>query len=406
MPLLQRFTGSLLLAGGIVGCGDQLEAPSGSDAELAPAVATAAVYTQVVVGGVHTCALASNGLTYCWGAGAAIGGGSVFQSSTPVRVVRNLRFVQISAGSEHTCGVTADNRAYCWGENFLGQIGDGTHENSRSAPVLVAGGHRFRQVRAGGHHTCAIDLDGKLFCWGDNLRGELGVGDLADRLVPTRVLGGLTVQRVIAGYEHNCAVTAAGKGYCWGRNLEGELGNNSTVSRPRPVPVSGGLSFKQIVAGSQHTCAVTTASKAYCWGAVSDYNNGELGTGGFVGSLVPVAVAGTRQWRQVNAGYFHTCGVTLANVAFCWGFNFHGQNGDGTNTGTESPTRVVGNIPFLGIAVGVYDPSPFATSFIAIHTCGITTDGRVFCWGGNADGQFGIGTRNSSLTPVEALPPT
>jgi alpha-tubulin suppressor-like RCC1 family protein len=102
----------------------------------------------------------------------------------------------------------------------------------------------------------------------------------------------------------------------------------------------------------------------------------------------------------VNAGYLHTCGVTLANVAFCWGFDFYGQNGDGGNASVSEPTRVSGNIPFLGIAVGVGDG-------IANHTCGITTDGRVFCWGYNAQGQLGNGTSENIIrTPVQALPPT
>lgn len=152
-----------LLAGVLIGCGDQSPSPTAPTADLSPAAATAPVYTQVVVGGQHTCAIASNGRTYCWGTGP-LGSATVFQTSKPVRVDGNLRFIQISAGTNHTCGVTAENRAYCWGDNVLGQVGDGTNLNYRTTPVAVGGGRRFRQIRAGGDHTCAINLYDKLFC--------------------------------------------------------------------------------------------------------------------------------------------------------------------------------------------------------------------------------------------------
>lgn len=397
MSTFQRFAGGLLLAAALFGCGS--ESPTAPPADLATASA-AAVYTQVVAGGRHTCAIASNGRTYCWGV-AALGAGAVFKSSKPVRVLGNLGFVQISAGTEHTCGVTAENRAYCWGDNTYGQVGDGTSHTSRSTPVAVAGGHRFRQIRAGAHHSCALDLENKLFCWGDNTRGQLGAGDNAARLVPARVLGGLSIRQFIAGEEHTCAVTTTAKGYCWGRNREGQLGTVRSSGSPTPAAVAGGFSWKQIVAGTDHTCGITTtADKGYCWGGLSEDYNGQLGNGGFGGTRALVAVTGTRHWRQVNAGYLHTCGVTLANVAFCWGFDFYGQNGDGGNASVSEPTRVSGNIPFLGIAVGVGDG-------IARHTCGVTTDGRVFCWGYNADGQLGNGTSENIIrTPVQALPPS
>jgi hypothetical protein len=143
MSPVHRFA-CFLLAGAVFACGEESPAPTAPEADLASAAATAPVYTQVVAGGRHSCAIASNGQTYCWGAVALGAGASVFKCSKPVRVLGNHRFVQISAGTEHTCGVTAENRAYCWGDNFYGQLGDGTSANSRSTPVAVAGGRLFR----------------------------------------------------------------------------------------------------------------------------------------------------------------------------------------------------------------------------------------------------------------------
>src|SRR5207247_1798389 len=100
-----------------------------------------------------------------------------------------LSFRQVSAGGLHTCGVTTSNVAYCWGANGHGQLGDGTI-TLRSRPVAVAGGHSFRQVSTGDRHTCGLTTDNRVYCWGFNIAGQLGDGTTTDRLRPTAVAGG------------------------------------------------------------------------------------------------------------------------------------------------------------------------------------------------------------------------
>lgn len=404
MRRFTRFSPGLLL-GAAFGCGEDGSTPTAPSSSAA-ATATA-VYTQVTVGARHSCALASNGRAYCWGTAVdgqlGIGPTPPLSAGTPTRVAGSLQFVQISAGHDYTCAVTADNRAYCWGENTSGQLGDGTTV-SRPQPVPVAGGRRFRHIRAGGAHTCAITPFDRAFCWGQNGYGQLGDGTTTQRLEPVRVVGGLLLPKITAGWQHTCAITSGNKAYCWGRNEEGQVGNGSLTSRSRPAAVVGGLSVKQVVAGSDHTCGVTTLHKGYCWGAIVEDYNGQLGSGAPFGTPVPVPLAGTRRWRQANAGFLQSCGVTQANVAFCWGWNSYGQNGSG-NTGIVvlSPTRVAGDLSFVGVAVAVHDPPPFSTSGYATHACGLTTDGRIFCWG---SGYLGNGSGSTSLVPVQALPPT
>lgn len=92
------------------------------------------------------------------------------------------------------------------------------------------------------------------------------------------------------------------------------------------------------------------------------------------------------------AGLYHTCGLTTTNVAFCWGANHLGQNGNGTTTWSRTPARVVGALAFTGVTTGV----------AGVHACGLTSDGRVYCWGYNSDGQLGDGTRTTRLAPVLA----
>lgn len=111
--------------------------------------------------------------------------------------------------------------------------------------------------------------------------------------------------------------------------------------RFRPVAVVGGLRFRQVSAGYTHTCGVTTTNVAYCWGGNS---SGQRGDGTIATDRArPVAVVGGGQrYTQVQAGFTHTCGVTTTNVAFCWGNNASGQLGDGTTTVRYRPTPVVG----------------------------------------------------------------
>jgi alpha-tubulin suppressor-like RCC1 family protein len=293
-----------------------------------------------------------------------------------------LSFRQVSAGGGHTCGVTLVNRAFCWGLNNKGQLGNGTLR-SRRRPVAVAGGLSFRQVSAGGSaHTCGVTTANKAYCWGSNVDGQLGNGTFRDRLTPVAVAGGLRFLRVSAGWDHTCGVTLDNRAYCWGKNRNGRLGDGTTdIDRPRPVAVSGGLFFLQVRAGRDHTCGVTTANQAFCWGNDSF---GQLGapSGGFS----PTPVAGGLQFRQADVGLDYSCGVTTDNRAYCWGRNGGGTLGDGTpNVARNTPTAVLGGLRFRQVSAGTG------------RTCGVTTDELAYCWG---SGQVGDGTSNGSLTPV------
>jgi alpha-tubulin suppressor-like RCC1 family protein len=403
----------LLVALTAVACRNDATAPT--DPSPASAVTAAgAVWTQVTVGARHACALASNGHAYCWGEGewGQLGTGtSPIELPAPTRVAGGLQFAQISAGTEHTCAVTADGKAYCWGSNGLGELGDGT-TTGRISPVPVAGGRRFERIRAGDSFTCGLTPAGKAYCWGENRNGALGDGTTASwRTTPVAVVGGRTFRRLMVGGVHACGVTTADKAYCWGRGVEGQLGQGLRKNSSKPVAVSGGLAWQAVVAGSDHTCGITTAGRAYCWGTVGTDTWSGLGTGSPEDQRVlPTPVAGTRSWRQLTAGSIHTCGITLANVPFCWGFNFDGQNGDGTTTiATGVPTRVAGDLRLVGVATGVERMQEFRDAE-AVHTCGITADGRIWCWGLNEHGQLGTGKTSSQLfrsrVPVQALLPS
>jgi alpha-tubulin suppressor-like RCC1 family protein len=388
-----------------LGCGG--ETPSPTDPSSTPALATAATalaFSQLSGGGEHTCGLTTDFRAYCWGYNedgqlgdgtntgpeSCTGAVGPFGCSTrPVPVAGTRQFRQVSAGGLHTCAVTADFRAYCWGSNSFGELGDGT-TTDRTTAVLVRGGLQFRQVDAGSFgHTCGVTYaDRRVYCWGYNHYGQLGDGTTTQHLTPTAVLGGHEFRQVTAGDWHTCGVTTSNQAYCWGRDDVGQLGNDPEKrTRLRPALVAGGYQFRQLDAGSYHTCAVTTDNRAFCWGRGSD---GQIGDGKTLARFTPRAVAGGLSFTRVSGGVFHTCGETTNNLAYCWGNNAFGQLGNGGPEGTDQlkPVAVAGGLQFGQVSAG------------ADHTCGKTLATVAYCWGYNFFGQLGDGDRAESLVPI------
>ena len=193
----------------------------------------------------------------------------------------------------------------------------------------------FDFVSTGLTHNCALSTDDRAFCWGLNAFAQLGDGTDTERALPVPVTGGRLFTRIDAGYYSTCAVTPASKAYCWGGNDFGQLGDGTMLRRYEPRAVRGEHLFRQVSMGSEHACGVTTDDRAFCWGLNTF---GQLGTGTTapdgIYALKPVAVTGTLRFREVSTGVYHTCGVTTDNRAYCWGGDQWGQIGDGSGSGT------------------------------------------------------------------------
>lgn len=299
-------------------------------------------------------------------------------------------FSSVSTGYNHSCGLTASGAAYCWGSNGSGQLGAGSR-TELPTPVHVPG-HTFKSISAGEAYTCAVTAQGVGYCWGMSQHNQGGTQGTPIR--PTVVPGGHTWQTIVAGDRHTCGLTLAGKAYCWGLNEHGQVGGGTVGGTALPVTeVTGGHTFTRITVGHLHTCAITSAGAAYCWGRGS---LGELGNGSTTPATPsPVPVGGSHLFRSIDAGSTHTCGLTRNRDAYCWGHNGSGQ------LGTDQADRACSGNPCSAMPVLVTGGVRFGTVVAGVgFSCGVSLSGVAHCWGDNERGQLGDGSSNDRAAPA------
>jgi len=301
-------------------------------------VASTGRYATLAAGEIHTCALGSNGAAFCWGnsVNGQVGvNGDRSANPTPVPVIGGNTFRLLAAGAVHTCALRTDSLSYCWGANDTGQLGDSLAGGPMPQPVL--GSHHFAALSAGGVHSCGVETQ-NLYCWGGNANGELGDSTDTTRWSPVLVRDTVKWLDVAAGAAHSCGILLDRSARCWGKNDHGQLGTGQADSLARrPVVVSGGRSWIMLAAGGAHTCGIASDSLAYCWGA---NGSGQLGDNSFSDRPAPVAVYGGIHFSSITAGDAHTCAFATTTAVYCWGENLDGQLGDHTTTPRAAPVLV------------------------------------------------------------------
>ena len=297
---------------------------------------------------------------------------------------------------------------------------------------------KWKQVSSGGSHTCAININDKVYCWGNNTYGQLGrispsylSGNNSNIPIPINNAGVIKKNKIIsvsAGDNHTCAIDDKGIAYCWGKNDFGQIGNNSTdLTIPDPVKVlSGetvaGTTFLSISAGGSHTCAIMSNNDAYCWG---NNDKGQLGTFQFSGNfqsyidLIGDAIFGSGNPEKINipkkvnkngtiaysgpvssisAGYKHTC-VVSNNKAYCWGDNSSNQLG----LGLVSLNKYALPVSVATLFTAISGKNIKSISGGNGHTCAIdnnTGNRKAYCWGSGSFGQIGDGETSSKRSAV------
>ena len=210
---------------------------------------------------------------------------------------------------------------------------------SATLTAVAADGFPATAIVIGGTHACGLVRSGAAYCWGSNAMGQLGIGttDEAVQPSPVRVKGGQAFTALVAGVFHTCGLTSAGEAYCWGGSPAGQVGSPGPFATT-PTRVAVAERFTALAAGAHHTCGLTTTGTVDCWG---DDTFGELGLGrdrsapeafGSSGRAVPGPIVGGRTFVAIAASYEATCGITTTGQTFCWGGNSARELGSVTGT--------------------------------------------------------------------------
>jgi alpha-tubulin suppressor-like RCC1 family protein len=231
-----------------------------------------------------------------------------------------------------------------------------------------------------------------LWTWGSN-NGQLGDNTTTNRSTPVTTFAGGTNWKQVAGGgagggEYTAAIKTDGTLWTWGRNSYAQLGDNTLTNKITPVTTfAGGTNWKQVAGGNSHIAAIKTDGTLWTWG-----NNsfGQLGDNTLNSRLTPVTTfAGGTNWKQVAGGRYYTAAIKTDGTLWTWGDNSNGQLGDNTTTSRSTPvTTFVGGTNWKQVAGGYS------------HTAAIKTDGTLWTWGNNGNAQLGDNTSTNRSTPV------
>jgi alpha-tubulin suppressor-like RCC1 family protein len=376
------------------------------------------LFTQVAAGLAHTCGIA-HGRVYCWGRNdqGQLGDGTLIDRVVPTAVALAGTPLRVAAGGGHSCALTATGELFCWGDNTAGQLGVGdTTDSDHPRAVSLAG---VLELSLGAQHSCARLSSGAVACWGDNTYGAVGDGSRVRTIaLPTTLRAVTDVLAVSAGDGYTCATVRMGtctgglggaRLYCWGRNNLGQLGLGAAVDQPSPVLVPDP---DPPCASSYRVAAGTVATLAMRQGDLSATGRNDRMLFGAMDPRTALSftlTAGLAAFyaEALGVGSSHACALlldwTAAPVLSCWGDNTYGQLGVGPVGTDGAPTT----LPFFGTAAMRL---PLRLAVGGFHTCAIASattaapEGELYCWGRNTYGQLGNPDLRATIVPTRVRP--
>lgn len=329
------------------------------------------------------------------------------------------KLVTLSA-SEHNCFVKMTGTLWCWGKNDVGQLGNGIKSRAELPVQEKTLAKDWAQVAVGFNHTCAIKINGDLYCWGEisevSVKSTDPNASKTDLSIPNIIVGSQNWVKVSLGKNLSCGIKSDSKLYCW----SGRPTPTGGIIRIDPLPPYADskipavftdqanqemTGWSDISIGRQHVCAIQTVnneSKLLCWGdrlrgQLADNNAADTSTVNIIDPVIENSQS--INWYKVHAGEDYTCGIKRDNSLWCWGANSFGQLGinDTTKTDQHTPQQVNTN----GTVFNNWTEIITGTN----HTCGIQSnaaENRIYCWGKNTFGQIGDKTLVDVIAPTQA----
>ena len=250
-------------------------------------------------------------------------------------------YEELSIGKSHICAINDSGNINCWGDHTYGQVGDGSAAGGDIDPFTATTGAAttYTQLSAGSYHTCGVDADENITCWGQGTSGQLGnsadsnTNSIGTPLSVTDADGNtVKFSKVESGVNFSCALSTSGTIWCWGANdinqLAGAKESNGAISSGtnKPLLIDSSDTFTELSISDNNGCAINSNSQLYCWG--SGYTGIEQVTDAY-------------KFSKVEVGINHSCALTTAGTLMCWGSNDSGQLGDGTTTPNSQPQEVI-----------------------------------------------------------------
>jgi alpha-tubulin suppressor-like RCC1 family protein len=357
-------------------------------------------FAKVTAGTGFACAIDESNALWCWGSNThlQIAPGDRLQFPLATRI-EGRTWEAIDAGGEHVCGVSS-GQLYCWGRNDHAQAGPLPGDVAAPFPITVLDGpSQWSAVSAGERSTCAIG-DGRLYCWGSNQYGVLGIGgspggDIADPTAVATTLMDWTA--VDVGSYHACAVSAGSGVFCWGYSGNGRVGPNATAPE-QTTPVLALASASAVAVSDRATCAAAAGGELRCWGANDD---GELGEGNaaVTESATPLLASTVTGWTAVTADKDKLCGLA-GDAIYCWGRANLGGLGNGLWTDQDRFAKVMSGARALSLGWN-RDPDMIGSDGRELELACALVGSDVQCWGDNRYGQLGRGNATMALAPAE-----
>ena len=390
-----------------------------------PTLVTSPTYNQgeslsdIQMGRSHALLLTSTGRVFAWGlnTNGQLGDGSVISKTTPTLISfnslsSNERVTSIAAGYDHSLAVTNLGRVFAWGLNTSGQLGNGGNSTLRSSPTLITlpnlnVSESIASIQASANHSMVLTSASRVFAWGFNTNGELGIGSTSSANTPALVTfnslnQGETISNLYVGEFHNFALTSSKRVWSWGSNNSNQINNSSSVRLTSPTIVSfsgliQGETISTLILGSQHSLAMTSNARVYAWG---DNEFGQLGNGSTQRLTSPTLItipnlAQGESVLSIHAGFKHTFALTSNNHIYAWGLNTQGQLGDNSLISKLFPRVITISILQDSVYKLQTNSSINPTHFFT------TIQGNAYGWGQNNNGKLGDGTTSTRTTPTK-----